>query len=369
MDNAFTRSLDRFLGRGDASIAIPPMDGALKPNSAIDEAEHLFSRNRPDNLIVTSDGLLFSSDRELLRADPDGLSVTPVAQCEGDILATASAADGTIAIFDQARGLSLLNAQTGSKTHLDLPRLPRASVTAAAFRDPQRLIVCVGSARNTAANWQRDLLESEAAGSVWSIDIRSGGMTPIAENLRYPAGCLVLADGRSALISESWTNRLLRFDLDSAKKPTPVLTALPGYPSRLAPRAAGGAWLCLFAPRNQLVEFVRREPGYRRAMMAEVPKEFWIAPALASGKSFSEPMQGGALKQMGILKPWAPTRSYGLVVVLNDDYTPVDSFHSRTGGKRHGLTSVAELGSKLIVASKGGDEILAIELSGHGNAS
>jgi WD40 repeat protein len=368
VDNVFTRSLDRFLGRGDASIAIPPMDGALKPNGAIDEAEHLLSRNRPDNLIVTSNGILFSSDRELLRAGPD-FSVTSIAQCEGEILATASAADGTVAIFDQARGLSLLNAQTCSKTYLDLPRLPRASVTAAAFRDPKRLIVCVGSSKNTAANWQRDLLESEAAGSVWSIDVRSGDMTPLAEKLRYPAGCLVLADGRSALVSESWTNRLLRFDLDGAKKPVPVLTALPGYPSRLAARAAGGAWLCLFAPRNQLVEFVRREPGYRRAMMAEVPKEFWIAPSLASGKSFSEPMQGGALKQMGILKPWAPTRSYGLIVALNDDHTPVESFHSRTGGKRHGLTSVAEWGSRLIVASKGGDELLAIELSERGNGS
>jgi hypothetical protein len=367
MDNVFTRSLDRFLGRGDASIAIPPMDGALKPNGAIDEATHILSRNRPDNLIVTPNGIVFSSDRELLRAAPNGSNVASIAACEGEILATAAAPDGTIAIFDQARGLSLLDTQTGSKTYLDVPRLPRASVTAAAFRDPKRLIVCVGSSKNTAANWQRDLLESEAAGSVWSIDVGSGTMVPLAEKLRYPAGCLVLADGRSALVSESWTNRLLRFDLDGAKKPVPVLTALPGYPSRLAARAAGGAWLCLFAPRNQLVEFVRREPGYRRAMMAEVPKEFWIAPSLASGKSFSEPMQGGALKQMGILKPWAPTRSYGLIVALNDDHTPVESFHSRTGGKRHGLTSVAELESKLIVASKGGDEILAIELSGHGN--
>jgi hypothetical protein len=369
MNNVFTRSFDRFLGRGDASIAIPPMDGAFKPNGAIDAAQHLLSRTRPDNLIVAADGIFFSSDRELLRADPNGKSITSIAECEGEILATALGTDGTIAIFDQARGLSLRNASTGAKRYLDLPRLPRASVTAAAFRDIQRLIVCVGSTKNTAASWQRDLLESEAAGSVLSVDIRSGDMRPIAEKLRYPAGCLVLADGRRALVSESWANRLLLVDLDRAKKPTPVLTALPGYPSRLAARAKGGAWLCLFAPRNQLVEFVRREPGYRRAMMAEVPKEFWIAPALSSGKSFSEPMQGGALKQMGILKPWAPTRSYGLVAALNDDHTPIDSFHSRTGGQRHGLTSVAELGSKLIVTSKGGNEILAIELSSHGNGS
>lgn len=369
MGNVFARSFDRFLGRGDASIAVPPMDGALKPNDAIDAAKHLLRQDRPDNLIAGSTGILFSSGRALLRADESWSGTTTIAECEGEILATASGPDGTIAIFDQVLGLSLVNAGTGMKAHVDLPRLPRASVTAAAFRDPERLIVCVGSTKNTAADWQRDLLESEAAGSMWSIDLRNAEARPIVENLCYPAGCLLLADGRSALIAESWMNRLLLLDLDGAKKPIPVLTALPGYPSRLTPRAMGGAWLCLFAPRNQLVEFVRREPVYRRAMMAEVPKEFWIAPALASGMSFSEPMQGGALKQMGILKPWAPTRSYGLVVALDEHHTPVESFHSRTGGRRHGLTSVVEHRSSLIVASKGGDEILAIAISsaGHGN--
>jgi hypothetical protein len=101
-------------------------------------------------------------------------------------------------------------------------------------------------------------------------------------------------------------------------------------------------------------------------MMAEVPKEFWVAPALSSGASFSEPMQGGALIQMGILKPWAPTRSYGLIVALDDHHSPVASFHSRTGGSRHGLTSTVEYGSGLVVASKGGDEIISIALSDGG---
>ncbi len=366
MANVFTLAADRFLGRGEASVAIPPMDGALKPNSAVDKAEHLLTVARPDNLLRAGDGVLFSSGRQLLAVSGIWSKPAPVVECEAEILATASAPDGGIAIFDAVRGLSLLDISKRSMVRRNIARLPFASVTAATFRDADTLLVCVGSTTNSVAEWQRDLLESEVAGSVWSVDLRNSEAKPIAQGLSYPAGCIVLADGKSALVSESWKNRLVLIDLDQKKAPVPVLTALPGYPGRLSPRARGGAWLSLFAPRNQLVEFVRRERTYRRAMMAEVPKEFWVAPALSSGASFSEPMQGGALIQMGILKPWAPTRSYGLVVALDDHHSPVASFHSRTGGTRHGLTSTVEYGSGLVVASKGGDEIISIALSDGG---
>ena len=91
---------------------------------------------------------------------------------------------------------------------------------------------------------------------------------------------------------------------------------LPAYPGRIAP-AADGYWLALFAPRSQLVEFVLREPAYRKRMMAEVPQPFWVAPKLRSGRSFYESLQGGGVKHLGLLKPWAPTMSAGLCVKLD----------------------------------------------------
>ena len=93
-----------------------------------------------------------------------------------------------------------------------------------------------------------------------------------------------------------------------------------------------------------------------------MPTHLWVAPTLFSGKSFYEPMQGAALKQMGILKPWAPTRSYGLVVALDDQFQPVASQHSRAGGERHGITSVLDLHGCVLVTSKGGDEIIELRI-------
>jgi hypothetical protein len=108
-----------------------------------------------------------------------------------------------------------------------------------------------------------------------------------------------------------------------------------------------------------LIEFVLRENGFRRRMLNEIDPDYWIAPALANGRSFLEPIQGGALKQMGVLKPWAPSRSYGLIIKLDAGFEPVLSLHSRADGTRHGTTSVVEHSGNLLVASKGGDVILS----------
>ena len=78
----------------------------------------------------------------------------------------------------------------------------------------------------------------------------------------------------------------------------------------------------MFAPRNRLVEFVLQEDDYRSDMLAEVPPDHWIAPALSSRRSFLEPLQCGAIKTMGVHKPWSPSRSYGLVVRLDAQYAP-----------------------------------------------
>ena len=96
--------------------------------------------------------------------------------------------------------------------------------------------------------------------------------------------------------------------------------------------------------------------------MREVESQFWVAPSLHAARDYREPLQAGAIKQLGELKPWAPSRSYGLVVHLDEDFQPVRSFHSRADGKRHGITSCVEAEGKVLVTSKGGDVVLALRL-------
>ncbi len=79
-------------------------------------------------------------------------------------------------------------------------------------------------------------------------------------------------------------------------------------------------------------------------------------------KSFREPMQGAHLKTMGIVKPWAPPRSYGLVVRLNADCVPRYSLHSRVDGRNHGVVAAAEVGDALYVLAKGAGRLLRLSL-------
>jgi len=142
-----------------------------------------------------------------------------------------------------------------------------------------------------------------------------------------------------------------------------LLDDLPGYPGRLSPTPDGGAWLAIFAPRSQLVEFVLRENRYRHWMMETIEPAHWIAPTLRAGISYKEPMQGGAVKTLGIFKPWAPSRSYGLAVRLDRDFIPTTSLHSRAEGKRHGVTSCLEKRGELIVACKGDNALVSADLA------
>ena len=236
-------------------------------------------------------------------------------------------------------------------------------MTALAFADPHTLLLCQGSARHAADDWKRDLMELGSSGSVWRIDLSTGNASCVADRLAFPFGIMAGRSG-AILVAESWRHRVLSFASPNAS-PEIVLPDLPAYPARISPAADGrGAWLCLFAPRRQLTEFVLREQAFRERMMAEVAPDHWVGPTLAPMKSFLEPLQGGTLKKLAAIKPWAPSRSYGLVARLDEAYQPESSFHSRADGTRHGITSAIEVDGRLLAASRGCNAIVGVTLGG-----
>ncbi len=351
----FDALLDHLRGQ---AVTIPPMDGALRPNTGLDEAEVVLEAPAPDNLVLDRGRLLFTSGAQVLALPAaKGRPPEPVASFEAPVASLALALDGTLAAGLEDGRVVLADGRTLA------PPDGIGCPTALAFADPQTLFVCHGSAEHGPADWVVDLMAKGASGSVWRIDLASGDQVCLARNLAWPYGLLPDAAGRRLVVAESWRHRLLAIRSEAGSAPEVVLTKLPGYPARLAPAADGGAWLALFAPRNRLIEFVLLEDDYRFEMLREVPRAFWIAPALASGTSFLEPLQCGAVRSMGIHKPWAPSRSYGLVVRLDPLLRPVASLHSRANGSRHGITSVLEAGGRLFAAAKGGAAILRADAS------
>jgi hypothetical protein len=365
MIGALSRAFDRFRGSGEAAVTIPSMDGALRPNHILEAASSVLEIAAPDNLAYDGRRILFSSGPtlfELRRSMSTPLDritdythlVTAVSAHPTGVLAIGLA-NGEIILADGPQGAHRL-------THLE-NRAMRCP-TALHFADAETLLVCLGSQQNDPTDWTRDLLEGNRSGSVWRIDVRNGKANCLADGLAWPNGVISVTEGRT-VIAEAWRHQLVEIT-DGQREP--LLSEIPGYPGRISHRQDGGYWLSVFAPRSQLVEFVLREPRFRQRMMREIDPQFWVAPSLHYAQDYREPLQAGAIKQLGELKPWAPSRSYGLIAGLDADFGPSESFHSRADGKRHGITSCIEVDGQLLATSKGGNVILALEISRTGEA-
>jgi hypothetical protein len=341
------KALDRWLGRGEASITMPPMDGAFRPNDRLDAAALVLEAPAPDDLAMTRAGLVVSSGRSLLRVNTTGDARAK--SFDADISALASLPDGGAAVGLVDGRVVFVGGQYDGKTIAAGADIK--CITAIAFAADGTLLVANGSAIHGPADWKRDLMEKGASGSVWRLEPASGVWTQIAGDLAYPNG--LLEDGNSIVVSESWRCALTRISRGAGGRLARVLEDLPAYPSRLSRGSDAAVWLALFAPRSQLVEFVLSENRYRRRMIDEIDPDYWVAPCLRSGASPLEPTQQGGVRQLGVMKPWSPSRSYGLIARLDGAFRPTASLHSRTNGSRHGVTSCLASEGRLYFTAKG----------------
>ena len=348
---------NRFLGRGEATIAVPSFDGALKPNQILESADVVLQCAAPEDLACGNDHLYLADGHRLV--DLGGAVPTELRTFDRPISAICALAGGGLAVALAGREVRIYpdpQAPAPSATFAD-PRFCAVNALAAA-RDGG-LIATDGSTQRGVEDWGRDLMELGRSGRVFRLDPATGSVVPLASRLGYAFGAY--PDGSDILVSESWRHRLVAIAADGSMRV--VLGHLPVYPSRLSPASGGGYWLTAFAARTQLVEFVLREPAYRRRMMAEIDPAYWVVPRLRSGQSFKEPMQGAHLKTMGVIKPWAPPRSYGLVIRLDAQGAPIYSLHSRVDGHNHGVVAAVEGNGDLIMIAKGPGRVLRLSLA------
>ena len=351
------RLTDGLLGRGSAAITVPVMDGALLPNRVLDQAPVLAELPGIDDLACDAQTLWASAGPVLWRWD--GNQFSEAARFDADITAVAADPDsGRLAVALSGRSIRLLGPGLSELQRLEaLAGRPLVCANALAFDGADYLLFSDGSALHGPAQWCHDLMGLGSSGRAGRWQFASGATELLASGLAFAGGVLPRPGG--ALLSQSWRHQVMSVRGGAIS----ALTAeLPAYPSRMASASAGGFWLCCFVSRTQLVEFVLREPAYRQRMVAEIDPRHWIAPALSSGHSFLEPLQGAGVKNMGVMKPWAPPRAYGLVLRVADDGRVLQSLHAQVDGRHHGITAVVEHQGRLYVASKGSGRLLAVSL-------
>jgi len=347
------------LGRGEATITVPAFDGALKPNQALESAQTLFQCDAPMDLATDGTNVYLADGKTISRVD-EGRPVV-VRTFEWPITALAFMPDRRFAVALDGREVRVYADLSAKEPSATFNHHGMHCVNALApAGDDNALYASEGSLKSDFEDWTLDLMERGRSGRALRLDIESGNVEVLALGLHYAFGAGSM-DG-AALISESWRHRLISIARDGTRKT--ILTHLPVYPSRFSPASGGGWWLTAFTARTQLVEFVLREPQYRKRMLAEIDREYWIAPRLSSSNAFKEPMQGAHLKTMGVVKPWAPPRSYGLVIRLDPEGHPIFSLHSRYDGTNHGVVSAIECGKWLYILAKGPRRVLRMAVDG-----
>jgi len=348
---------DRLLGRGDATITVPSFDGALKPNQILEQAETLAQLEGPEDL-ATDGKALYIADGQVIRR-LDGADVTELRRFDRNITALCWLPDGGLAVALDGREVQVFATPLAGTPSATIADPAMTAINALSPGPAGTLLATDGSSARPYGQWAHDLMDRGHSGRVLAIDIAGKAVRTLASKTHYAFGAC--AAGNNILFSESWRHRVVAIGPDGSQRA--VLENLPVYPSRLSPAASGGFWLTAFTARTQLVEFVLRENAYRRRMMAEIDPQYWIAPKLKSVQSFLEPMQGAHLKTMGVVKPWAPPRSYGLVIRLNADGVPLYALHSRVDGVNHGIVAAVEMDGALYAIAKGPGRLLRLPLA------
>lgn len=354
---AFLEWKDRLLGRGKASITVPVFDGALKSNRIIEDAKVLATLDAPEDLATDGRAVFVADGSSVRQIMADGLQ--EVLHVEGTITALACLPAGGFALAIDGKEVRIEGGADNGRRWNAVNGHPFNAVNAITVGEQGQLLVTDGSTAQGYTDWKRDLMSLGKTGRVFELNPGTGTGKLLAANLHHAFGACAV--GGNLWVSESWKHHVIR--VGDGDRPTPVTDDFPGYPSRIVPAAGGGAWLTCFVLRTQLVEFVLREPTYRKRMLAEIDPAYWIAPALNSGNTFLEPMQGAQLKMMGVVKPWAPPRSYGLVIRLDEQGLVRYSLHSRFDGKNHGVVATAECDGKLYLIAKGSRRLLVVDIA------
>jgi hypothetical protein len=354
------RDVEQILFKNRDPHAIPSMDGAFSPNERL---EHTAPIGEPlpgaDAVAETRGGAIcVSAGNKVWQLSGAGYQDRAVLhEFDCDVGGLAFHVDGRL-LACTARGLVAVD-DAGRKTVLaEAEGETLQCLTAVAAAPDGTIFVSDGSTQHGANEWCVDLMERNALGRILSCGPALDHAKVLQRGLNYPGG-LAVANGH-LWFTESFGHRLSRARMTAPgaiAAAEVVIRNMPGYPSRLS-RTGDGFWLSLFAVRTHLVEFVLKEDDFRHEMMRTIPQPYWIAPVITSTRDCLEPLQLGGLRALGIEKPWAPPRSYGLLARLDADGNVIETLHSRVGGKQHGITATVETAQGVVIVSKGNGRVL-----------
>ncbi|MCP2288827.1 hypothetical protein ACFYT3_05770 [Nocardia amikacinitolerans] len=334
--------------------SVPPFEAGLRPNRRLDEAEPLLphGEHEPDDVLVRPGGeIVFSSGNTVFALD--GGTAVPLAVLGGRAGSLLAAGDDLIVTVE---GVGLVRIDDSGAAHdLCTDPLVATGVTDLTRLPDGALLATIGSAVPEHQDWGRALVADDRSGRIVRVDVTDAEIA--ADGLAWPGGIEIASD-TEVFVSLGFDHRIERRRLDALGRPgTPVGSRLPVYPGRI--RADGDSWW-VAAPyaRNRFTELLLDEPELLAEMRTTIRREEWFVPRLRCANPYTDTLQLGQLRVLGVVKPWAPARSYGLAFRLDARGRLTESVHSRADGERHGITGVAAGRNGVVLAAHGFGNLL-----------
>jgi hypothetical protein len=337
-----------FRSRRQAPPAMT-LEGTLGPNGRLDEAVGM-GIEAPDALCVNSDGrLLVSSGGQVLALGAWGDKPQIWAMFDAPVTALCASPGGLVAVGIAGGRLEVFDAAGHRVEGWALPGGRAASVVDCVFRSGDELLLVDCGYGPDASALTQATWDEESRGQVLSLG-RSGETRVVSSGMHCPMS-VCLDEGGVALVS--LLERASIVELDGAVR----RAGYPGYAGRLRRTGAGYALTCL-SRRDPLIEFLKTERAFIAEMKRTIEPRHWIAPRANPEFSHDFPIELGATRLFGEVKPWAPSFSYGLLIDLDEKLMPVGSAQSRANGRRHAISDVATWNGDRIAVSKASGELL-----------
>jgi hypothetical protein len=337
-----------FLRRRKQEMPGMPLEGALGPNSRLDNCD-AFAMAKPDAICVNRDGqLLVSSGSSIFIIRQWGKAPEHWRSFDAPVSALAVSEDGRVAVGLAGGRIAVCSPSGETLRGWNPSSNPRAIADCLFLSEDDLAVVDHGYGRDepilSLAPW-----DGAARGQVLAIN-QAGETRIIVAGLHCPMG-IAPGPAGSLVLTELERARVI----DSSGKV--LQSGFPAYLARIRKVDGGYAIACL-SRRDPLIEFLKTEGDFVARMKSNIDPQHWISPRASPEFSHDFPIELGATRLFGEIKPWAPSFSYGLVIETDPDLTPVGSAHSRANGHRHAISDVTEWNGSLIAVSRASEEIL-----------
>ncbi|MDP2119041.1 MAG: hypothetical protein Q8K28_03990 [Hoeflea sp.] len=336
-----------FRSRREAPPAMT-LEGVLGPNTVIDDAEGLKVEAPQALCVVDGSRLLISSGNAVLAISRWGDQPQPWCVFDQPVTALSASPAGTVGIGLADGSFSVRDRAGSVLAGWGRPE-SLASVTDCLFVSEDEIALVDSGYRAGEDILSRAPWDETGRGQVVMIN-RNGAMRRLAAGLHCPMGLARDADGELIV---SLLERAAIVDL-AGKVRQP---GFPAYLGRVRATESGYLLSCL-SRRDPLIEFLKTEAEFVAEMKATIDPRHWISPRAHPEFSHDFPIELGATRLFGEIKPWAPSFSYGLVIATDTAFIPTGSAHSRANGARHAISDTVEWNGDVIAVSRASGEVL-----------